>query len=218
MQKTIFYNLFKNIASLYKGKNLLWQFFFIFLTFVLVMRGFDWYYFEATRGISVSVWMWAGILGFMVPVFLPLLMLAFGFYKKNKRTINSAYAIIQAGLLGLGVSSFYKVFTGRVGLPHIALSIDTSKIFQFGFLRGGAFQGWPSSHTSVAFAISIALFTLYPENKIIRYGAVIYALYIGIGASVGFHWFSDFVSGIVLGSMIGIVVGKSFLERYKMLV
>ena len=63
--------------------------------------------------------------------------------------------------------------------------------------------------------MSVALFTLYPENKIVKYTALIYALYIGLGISVSIHWFSDFIAGTILGTIIGISVGKSFLERYK---
>ena len=64
--------------------------------------------------------------------------------------------------------------------------------------------------------MSVALFKLYPENKTVRYGALLYALYIGLGASVGFHWFSDFLAGVILGSIIGISVGKSFLDKYNL--
>ena len=129
--------------------------------------------------------------------------------------MNTAYAISQAAILGLGISSFYKIFSGRQGPPHFLTSLNTSELFRFGFLRGGAFQGWPSSHTTVAFAVSATLFALYPEKKFLKYWVFIYALYIGIGVSVNIHWFSDFVAGSFLGIMIGIVVGKSFFERYR---
>lgn len=28
------------------------------------------------------------------------------------------------------------------------------------------------------------------------------------GASVGFHWLSDFVAGAILGTLIGVIVGR----------
>ena len=37
-------------------------------------------------------------------------------------------------------------------------------------------------------------------------------LYVGIGVSLTIHWFSDFVAGVIFGSVIGIVVGKSFFK------
>ncbi len=213
-----FYNLLKNIATLYRGRNLFWQLVFIALTFVLVVTGFDWWYYQATQGHLLQMILFpAVIVGFLFPVIVPLALFLYGALAKSKITINTAFAITQAGLLGLGISSLYKVFTGRVGLPHGLASVDTSTIFQFGFLRGGAFQGWPSSHTSVAFAMSMALVTLYPENKIIRYAAPLYALYIGLGVSATIHWFSDFAAGAILGTVIGVAVGKSFFARNKAL-
>lgn len=211
-----FYKLFKNIARIYERRNLFWQIVFILLTYILVTTGFDWFYFQVTRSALIhSILFPAVLFGLFVPIFLPIVLLLYYFFTKNKKILNTAYAVIQAALLGLGISSFYKVFTGRVGLPHVLNGIDTSHIFKFGFLRGGAFQGWPSSHTAVAFAVSVAIFILFPKNKIVRYAALAYALYIGIGVSVSIHWFSDFVAGAILGTIIGISVGKSFLERLK---
>lgn len=214
---TFLYKIFQNIASLYKGRNLFWQISFIVLTYILVISGFDWYYYQLTNTEIIHLLSFpAVILGFFVPIFLPICILLYSIFVKNKRNINTAYAIIQSAFLGFAISSFYKVFTGRVGLPHILNSINTSEIFKFGFYRGGAFQGCPSSHTTVAFSIAMTLYTLYPENKLIKYGSIAYAVYIGLGVSTTIHWFSDFISGAILGTIIGIIVGKSFLERYKM--
>ena len=209
-------NIFENIFTLYKRRNLVWQLIFVVLTFVLVSTNFDWWYYQSTRGFVIQSFLFpAVILGFLIPVFLPIVLFFYSKFTKNTRMTNAVYASMQAGLLGLGISSFYKVFTGRMGPPHILTSFNTSQMFRFGILRGGAFQGWPSSHTSVAFAMSMAVFTLYPENKLLRIITVIYACYIGVGISVNIHWFSDFVAGMILGSIIGITVGKSFLKNYK---
>jgi membrane-associated phospholipid phosphatase len=91
--------------------------------------------------------------------------------------------------------------------------IDTSHGFQFGFLKGGMFWGWPSSHTTVAFAMSVCLITLYPKNKKLILFALLYAFYIGLGVSVTIHWFSEFVAGAIIGSVIGMVVGRSFKTK-----
>lgn len=214
-----FYKIFSNIANIYKKRNLLWQIIFIVATYLLVVSGFDWFYFTITR--STFIWSFAFpavFLGLFVPILLPILLLLLGLIHKDKRTLNTMYAISQSAFLGLLISSFYKVFTGRVG-PSFSFApisyTDISHMFQLGFYRGGAFQGWPSSHTTVAFAVSAALYTLYPENKFIKYVAFAYALYIGLGVSVTIHWFSDFLAGAILGTLIGISVGKSFYQRYK---
>ena len=218
--KGIFYKVFKNIAACYTWRNLAWQVLGFFLTYVLVVSDFDWHWFLATRFTAVQIFAFPPvILGLLVSVFLPIVIYFIGVVQKNFSLKNTAYAVAQAGILGLGISSTYKVFTGRVG-PHgfgpIGNTLlDISHQFQFGIYRGGAFQGWPSSHTTTAFAIAFALYTLYPNNKFIKYFSVAYAFYIGIGVSTNIHWFSDFVAGAILGTIIGIAVGKSFLERNK---
>ena len=210
----LFYTLGKNIGRIFMGRNFFWHLAMIALTAIIILSGFDWLYYEATRNSVLQIiGFGAAGLGFLVPVFLPIILYTVGTARKNLRLKYAAYASIQAGILGLAISSLYKVFTGRVGLPHIANAIDTSHVFQFGIYRGGAFQGWPSSHTAVAFAMSFALITLFLEKKIFRSILFVYALYIGIGVSMTIHWFSDFVAGAILGTVIGIVVGKSFLQK-----
>jgi membrane-associated phospholipid phosphatase len=222
--KLLFYNLFKNILALFRGTNLVWQIVFCALTYVLVASGFDWWYFEHTRGAFIQALLFPPVvLGSFIPVIMSVAFWMYGALRKHSRAMNAGFATAQAGFLGLGVSSFYKVFTGRMG-PHgfrnvTGVLTDISHGFRFGFYRGGAFQGWPSSHTSVAFAMSAALVVLYPENtlrsKIIRVVAIVYAAYIGIGVSVNIHWFSDFVAGTILGCIIGFTVGKAFYTKWR---
>lgn len=212
----MFYQFFQNIIRIFRGKNLLWHFSFCVLTVIFVLSGFDWWYYVASRNTTLQlIGFSAGMFGFLIPLFLVGFLWSLGSAYKNTRIRDAAYGAAQAGILGFLISTTYKVFTGRVGLPHIANAADISHMFQFGFYRGGAFQGWPSSHTTVAFAMSVALIVLFPEKKWLKYVALAYAIYIGIGASVAFHWFSDFVAGAILGTLIGIVVGKSFVERLK---
>lgn len=215
--KYLFYKLPQNIIECYKWRNLRWQLLAFLFTYISVISGFDWFYFKNTRGVLVQSLLFPPVfLGFFLPVIIPVCLFIFGKVKNILRIINTSYALAQAAIVGLAISSFYKVVTGRVG-PH-GLSvvantlIDPTQGFRFGFFRGGAFQGWPSSHTTVAFAMSAVLLTLYPEKKWIKYLSIIYAFYIGIGVSVNIHWFSDFVTGAILGSIIGFVIGKSFLK------
>ena len=130
-----------------------------------------------------------------------------------------AWATLQAAFLGWLISSTYKVFTGRTHPPHIAQAVvDTSHIFHFGIWLGGIFWGWPSSHTTVSFAIAFAIISFLPKKAIPAICALIYALYIAIGASASFHWFSDVVAGIMLGTLIGVIVGRSFAQKIPQMV
>jgi len=90
---------------------------------------------------------------------------------------------------------------------------DSSHGFQLGFLKGGVFWGWPSSHTTVAFAMSVCLIQLFPKNKILTVSALIYAFYLGLSVSVSIHWLTEFVAGAIIGSVIGKVVGRCFREK-----
>lgn len=65
------------------------------------------------------------------------------------------------------------------------------------------------------FAIAITLFVLYPKNLTVRIIALVFAFYIGIGISINIHWFSDFVAGAIIGSLVGFIIGKVFLSRVK---
>ena len=156
----------------------------------------------------------AVILGWRVPVVFPIFAYIAGVVRKDQRAIYSAYSTAQAAIIGLIVAATYKAFTGRPGLRHsISKLIDTSREFHFGFLRGGVFYGWPSSHTTVAFAMAAAVWALYPNSRATRCVAMLYAIYIGVGVSMTIHWFSDFVAGAIVGAVIGITVGNAFKER-----
>src|SRR6185369_7550415 len=100
-------------------------------------------------------------------------------------------------------------FTGRVHPMH-EMGSDISRDFRFGFWRGGIFWGWPSSHTTIAFAIAVTIFTLLPKQRWLGCLAIAYAFYVGLGTSVTIHWFSDFLTGAIIGSVIGVVVGNTF--------
>jgi membrane-associated phospholipid phosphatase len=211
--KQFFLSLPLNFVGCFKGRMIIWHVVAIILTSLLVSSGFDWFYFCSTRSPGLRSCMWpAVVIGQLVPLTLPLCLLLAGGTAKNIRTIRTALALGQAAFLGWFVASLYKAFTGRIHLPH-STTIDTSHVFRFGFMRGGIFWGWPSSHTTTAFAMAFTLVTLFPRQRLLQIGVVTYALYIGVGVSITIHWFSDFVAGAMIGTVIGITIGKSYLIR-----
>lgn len=208
--KRFFTTLPHHLLLCVSGRRLIYHFAAILLTVVLVRSGFDWHYYLATRNPSLRAWMWpAAMIGMFLPVWLPLLLLVIGFIAKSSRTALTGWAIGQAEFLGWFISSAYKAFTGRVH-PARDAGLDISHVFRFGFLRGGIFWGWPSSHTTIAFAMAATVVALYPRQSWLGLLAVLYAFYIGLGVSMTIHWYSDFVAGAILGSIIGTVVGKGF--------
>ena len=215
--------MFKNIRKIFSGYNLFWHFLAIALTYVIVVSGFDWKFFLYAVTASWRANFYPALaLGGALPIFLPLGFILVGVFTKNKKALTAGLAVAQAALLGVLISSFYKAFTGRIQPPghsHSAIVdssslVDISHHFQFGFLRHGVFWGWPSSHTTIAFAMMIAIWVIFPKNKIIRFIALAYAFHIGIAvAMTSIHWFSEFVAGAIIGTVIGVVVGKSFIIR-----
>ncbi|MGO9380308.1 MAG: phosphatase PAP2 family protein [Dissulfurispiraceae bacterium] len=215
--RACFYNLLHNIIKCFGGYNLLWHLLAIISTYIFVASGFDWLYFESSRSSLLRSLLFPAVrLGGRLPIILPLTLFVAGKVSKNVKAMNAAFALVQSVLIGLLIAAFYKAFTGRVHPPRLitTTTVDISREFQFGFLRGGVFWGWPSSHTTIAFAMAVTLLMLYSNNKIVRYLVILYALYIGFGVSISIHWFSDFVAGAIIGTVIGIVVGKSFRDDF----
>lgn len=212
----LFYRLFRTLGRIFSGTNLWGHIVAIVLTVILVTSGFDGWYFTTLHHSHLASELFISVkAGTIVPVLAPLILLVAGYLWKRKPVINLGWALGQAALLGWLVTSFYKAFTGRPG-PHFrgnGAHPDISRVFRFGFWRGGIFWGWPSSHTAVAFGMAFALVFLYPRNRTIRIAALLYAIIVAAGVSMTIHWCSDVVAGAIIGGIIGSVVGKTFRER-----
>lgn len=210
--KRLFYNIGNNIMRSFQGRNLLWHFVAVAATYMFVVSDFDWEYFQFFQGTQIYYFMFsAAAIGGIMPFITPVGMLIIGKARKSANLVNAAFAVGQAAILGSFISSLYKTFTGRLHPSITQISnIDISHTFQFGFLRGGIFWGWPSSHTTIAFAMVATIWALYPKNKLLKVLTILYAFYIGIGVSMTIHWFSDFAAGAIIGAVIGTVVGNSF--------
>jgi membrane-associated phospholipid phosphatase len=220
----LFYRFPRNIVAIFSGRNLLWHAAAILLTIAFVTSGGDWAYYCWTRAEVFSVLARPALgLGMLMPVLWPLALLVVGLAWNKRRLRSVAWALAQAAILAYLVTSGYKAITGRRPPPFrgyvgtLALNgsalTDSSHGFQFGFLRGGIFWGWPSGHTTVAFSMAICLTTLYPKNKLVVFCALLYAFYIGLSVSVTIHWFSEFAAGAIIGSVIGKTVGRRFRSK-----
>ena len=218
----LFRMLPRNVIQIFKDRNLLFHALAIILTILLVKTGLDWAYYVSTR----SAWLAdcalpAILLGTLTPFLATLIPLMIGALYKNRGLSSTGWALGQSALLGYLISITYKAWTGRFPPPFRGFKMsaqnlnslnDTSHGFRLGFLKGGIFWGWPSSHTTIAFAMSVCLIALYPKNRLLVFLAWVYAFYVGLSVSVSIHWLSEFVAGAIIGSVIGSVVGKSFRE------
>ena len=205
-----FRSFLPNLLACFSGWNLVWHGVAILGTFVIVMSGFDWWYFVTAQSLPVRFLFSSAVIGGLVPMFLPLSLIILGLVGKKKKREIVGWALLQATILGSLISSTYKAFTGRIQ-PNLANTlIDSSHGFQLGFWEHGIFWGWPSSHTTIAFAMVMTFVTLLPGKGQWQRLALGYAFFIGIGISTNIHWFSEFFAGAIIGSIIGVVVGKSF--------
>lgn len=205
----------KNFAHVFSGTNALWHLLAIFVTYVLVESGFDWLYFTSMRGSTLNtIFFPAVVLGFFAPIIIPIVLVIAGSFRRRKTMYVTGWALVQAGALAWIISSVYKVFTGRIQPNLHNLIADGSHGFHFGFLQHGIFWGWPSSHTTVAFAmVATLLFLIPPKHALGRVGIILYGAYIAFGVSLSIHWLSDVVAGAIIGTLIGTVVGKNFRKQ-----
>ena len=203
----------RNTVACFKGRMALWHLIAIILTLILVMSGFDWFYFRSTRDPVLRSWMFPAVhFGGVLPLYLPLLLILIGVVFRNGGIATAGWAVAQSEIIGALICVAYKAITGRAH-PSRGLDADLTHVFKFGFLRGGVFWGWPSSHTIVAFAMAVTLFVVLPKQRWLGIVAIAYAFYVGIGVSMTIHWFSDFVAGAIVGTIVGVTVGKSFLAK-----
>src|SRR5690349_11096181 len=129
----------RNLLRCFNGWMAAWHVLAIVLTFVLVTSGLDWHFFLCTRSQLLRSWMFPSVvIGGLLPIILPLLLLAIGSIARNGRKRVIGWAIGQAELIGAIIAAFYKALTGRAHPAHL-VGEDLTHLFRFGFLRGGVF-------------------------------------------------------------------------------
>ena len=183
-------------------------------TYGIVKSGIDWKWYNMSndhKWISNAGFISVGA-GGLVPLIVPLGLYLYGRSDNNSDLQITGLALGQSILLGLAISSGIKVFTGRVPPDFPENKSDYSGHFRFGFLKGGAYEGWPSTHTAIAFSMATTMIELYPDNTAVKVASLAYASLIGIGVSTNIHWFSDAVGGALIGFAIGKTVGAGFRE------
>lgn len=198
------------------------------LTYIIVSNEIDWKYFVSVQSILNGEGAVASVLrffslatglGMLVPIIImPTIYIAAKIFK-DKSSAATSLLIMIAAFAGWLVSAIYKSFTGRVQPPH-SLLVNTSHDWNFGFYQHGIFWGWPSSHTTVAFAMAFAYIYYFKSKnnkrqKIYNIVAVLFAVYIGVGITMQIHWFSEFVAGSLIGFVVGRAVGRSLGNNYK---
>jgi membrane-associated phospholipid phosphatase len=187
----------------------------IVITYVCVVTSFDWNYFVfMSQFMPKYVLFIADISGYLVSIFLPLGLVLYGKRKGIPRLVTHGFAVGYSVLSAFVVSMSYKAFTGRISPPlHGEPFVDVSNQFQFGFLEHSIIGGWPSSHTAVVFAIAACLTILYRSSYRVQILAYSFALFVGVSETIGFHWFSEFLAGALIGTAVGLVTGRTYEDK-----
>lgn len=94
-------------------------------------------------------------------------------------------------------------------------SVNISGNFRFGFMNSNSWwesfsEGWPSGHTMIAVAMAIAIHPLI-KNKFWKLINIVYPILVTWSVSTAFHWLSD----IIAGGIIGIIVGLYYAKKYS---
>lgn len=221
----VFSNLGNNILHSFTGANSYYQLAAVAATPIIVNNNLD-YHIERFFNQHPAYGKIASPVPFTgqaLPFIVGGGLLAYSSLKHDNETLGASFAVIQASIIELLDNTTLKAITGRPGPNWRKTSNmeDLSEEFRFGFLRGGVYNGWPSGHTGATMAVVSALTNYYPDKtwlKVAGYGLVLYTMY-GV-TSVnrgGMHWFSDAVSGALMGYAIGSTVGKYYLNLYSSL-
>ncbi len=180
----------------------------VFVTYLSVVSGFDWNYFLWTyTHIPKGVLFIADGLGFLIPF---LVVVSVFLRERRGVYLRGTYKVLAASILSAFVASMViKTFTGRISPPHHGpFDVDISHLFQFGFMEHHIIGGWPSSHAAVMVALLTTFLLLVPLSRAQKAVAIVATVFVAIGVTFGFHLFSEFV----MGSLLGVVIGRSIVR------
>jgi len=217
-----FSNIGSNSLKSITGNNLFFHGAGILSTYLLINSGIDYkvHNFFASNGYS-SIFDPAVGAGYIIPAALGGGLYFYGNFKNEEKLKAAGSAVIQAALISLTFSTVLKTFTGRPN-PDPGIYNDngeSSEIFRFGFLRGGIHYGWPSGHLCTNTAIITCLTSFYNKSTPLKIAGVLYIGYLFYGVTAHdnntMHWFSDVVSGFLMGFSIGSTVGSNFRDAWE---
>ena len=214
------WHLAEHVIESYSGRNSLAHIGAVGATWLLIKSGVDAdvHVWSARRNETLSIAASAPALigGFFVPITVPLYMMR----SDATRIRNGGMAAQQAVFVSFTVTTLLKALTGRPP-PDAETPRDVAKrsrLFRYGFLRGGIFHGWPSGHTMTNMALAASLSSYFNDSKRVKYYAYGWAAYVmaavTFGDQGGVHWLSDVVAGGLMGWAIGTTIGKGFARGH----
>ena len=221
MSPNIFYRFGSNITKWLWSTKILFLISAVLVSVLFILTGLDWFWLQLSHEYSIVQYLFIGaaLIGIPVSVLAPVVTFIVAKKKQSRKMQISALAMGQSVILSIIISTFFKIFIGRVA-PEPFKDIgskDFSREFRFGFFEGNGIwdtiiEGWPSGHTMAAFAMVISLIIFYADKRWLKAICLVYAIYVGIGVSTTIHWLSDAIAGGLIGIAIGLTVGNCFIE------
>jgi membrane-associated phospholipid phosphatase len=218
---TPFTNFGRNTLESFTGYNSIWLAAAITSTYLIVESDADYNVHDFfSRNINTydkytTAALWGG---YIAPLAVGGGLYLWGRQTDDYKLYTAGCAALQAAGIAQLTVTVLKAFTGRPNPDPTSYTNmkEASRVFKFGFLRGGLHYGWPSGHLAVNSAVITSLMTYYNKSLPIQIAGVIGIGYLvfGVTAHEGatMHWFSDVVAGTIMGCVIGSVVGKDYRE------
>jgi membrane-associated phospholipid phosphatase len=193
-------------------------------TWGLIESGFDWkwrnfaYNHDSLANAAYSAVIYSG---YVIPIATPPVLYLTGLFKQDEKLQIAGMALVQSMALANGFQAILKLSTGR-SEPYIINQyhherINSSSDFsgKFDWFNMVLRDGWPSGHTTAAFATAATISEIYSDNTWLKIGFYSYAVLTGIGVSLNVHWASDVFAGALMGYAVGKTVGRSFNKLIK---
>ncbi len=104
-----------NFKRSFVGRNIFWHLLAVLLTVVITASNLDWHYFLSVQNQTLhQLFSLAIPAGYIIPIFLPPILIALGWWRRDKIAEIYGLALMQAAAVGWVISAIYKAFTNRV--------------------------------------------------------------------------------------------------------
>lgn len=151
----IFNGFWKNVGQSFKGNNKYYHLSGLALTPLLVESGIDAQVYDSNNHKDYEKLYKVGVIsGGSGPFLLGVPLFLHGTISNNKESLTASYALFQSTLITVSYISLLKALTGRPPPDNQSTKSpqEQSEKFNFGFLKRGIVDGWPSGHAGVTTA------------------------------------------------------------------
>lgn len=130
----------------------------------------------------------------------------------DRKTVLLCHAVV----IGQFLKEALKVVFGRYWPATFASnpSLIDNHVYGFNWFKmGTAYASFPSGHTTFIFSFAAVLWCVFPK---LRWLACLLCVLVISGQIVMYyHFVSDIIAGVILGTLVGVCVVRNYLENQK---